>query len=603
MPAPIEDYALIGDCRTAALVSRDGSIDWFCAPRFDSPSLFGALLGDEEHGCWSIRPADAEAAATRSYAGDTFELVTRWTTATGVAEVHDVMPVDHRHAGTVPRTDIVRRVVGLSGRVAFDHRLRLRFDYARALPWVRQVGTAAEPALIALAGPDGVAVRGAALAPDDHIHRGTIEVDAGEAVDVTLTWFPSHHRDAPPRLDVDEALARTHDWWQRWAARIAHRDVHAGRVVRSLLVLRALTNADTGGIVAAPTTSLPEQLGGSRNWDYRFVWLRDASLTLQALLEHGFVGIAHHWRRWLLRAVAGDPAQLQIVYGIAGERDLHERELTSLPGYAGSAPVRIGNGAALQYQADVVGEVLVALAAGRAAGLEESAFSWPLERAMVARMLDQLDRPDNGIWEIRGEPRMFTHSRVMMWAGLDRAVRAVEEHGFDGPVDRWRAARDALRAEIDEQGVDPDGGHFVQHYGTDEVDASLLILPQVGFCAYDDERMLRTVAVMERTLLEGAPGDGLLRRYRTDTGVDGLAGAEHPFLACSFWLVGQYASTGRRPEAEALMDRLCGLANDVGLLSEEYDLQNDHQVGNMPQAFSHLALVRAADVLADHRPA
>lgn len=595
MPAPIEDYALLSDCRTAALVSREGSVDWLCLPRFDSPSVFGALLGDEEHGCWSIRPADAEAVASRSYAGDTFELVTRWETSTGVAEVHDVMPVDRDRADAVQRVDVVRRVVGVSGRVVFDHGLRLRFDYARAVPWVRQVGAPDEPVLVAIAGPDAIAVRGTALRPEDHAHRGAIEVGAGESVDVSLTWFPSHHRHPPDALDVAVEVAATNDWWTAWAEKIVRDGPHAEHVVRSLLVLRALTHTDTGGIVAAPTTSLPEQFGGPRNWDYRFVWLRDAALTLQALLAHGLVGIAHHWRRWLLRAVAGDPAQLQIVYGLSGERDLHERELRSLPGYEGSAPVRIGNGAALQYQADVIGEVLVALAAGRAAGIEESEFSWPLERAMLAQMIERLDRPDNGIWEIRGEPRMFTHSRVMMWAGFDRAIRAVEEHGLDGPVDRWRALREQLRAEIDEHGVDVAGGHFVQSYGSTEVDASLLILPQVGFCAYDDDRMLSTVAELERVLLR----DGLLHRYRAETGVDGLPGGENPFLACSFWLVGQYARTGRGAEADELMNRLCGLSSDVGLLSEEYDVDRARQAGNMPQAFSHLALVRAADALAE----
>ncbi len=593
MPAPIEDYALLSDCRTSALVSRAGSIDWLCVPRFDSPSVFGALLGDEEHGCWSIRPVDPGAIATRRYRGDTFELVTRWETSTGVAEVHDVMPIDRRHRDEGRRVDIVRRVVGITGTVEFAQRLTIRFDYARALPWVRQVGTARAPALVAMAGPDAVVVRGAALRASGHAHHGTITVSPGEHLDVTLTWFASH-RAAPAPLDVDEAREHTRAWWQEWADRIDHRGEHHPLVVRSLLVLRALTDLDTGGIVAAATTSLPEQLGGARNWDYRFVWLRDASLTLQALLAHGFVAAARHWRAWLLRAVAGDPADVQIVYGLGGERELPERELESLPGYLGSAPVRVGNGAVAQYQADVVGEVLVALAAARAAGLAESRASWPLERALLEHAEQQLDRPDNGIWEIRGATQLFTHSRVMMWAGFDRAIRAAQTLGLAGPVDRWQAARDRLRAEIDDRGYDRARGHFVQHYGTTEVDASLLILAQVGFCAYDDPRMVGTVAELERTLLH----DGLLLRYRTESGVDGLAGAEHPFLACSFWLVEQYACTGRTAEARALMDRLCGLANDVGMLSEEYDVEGQCHAGNTPQAFSHLALVRAADALA-----
>lgn len=587
---PIEDYALLSDCRTAALVSREGSIDWLCVPRFDSPSVFGALLGGPDQGRWSLRPADAQATATRHYDGDTFLLVTRWETASGVAEVHDAMPVDLQRRDVTRRIDVLRRIVGVSGEVVFDHELRVRFDYARALPWMRQTGTRSAPELTAIAGPDALVVRGAPLRADDHSHRGEVTVRAGDQVDISLTWHPSH-RHAPEPLDAEAARIESRDWWRDWAARIDHTGPFEASVVRSLLVLRALSHRDTGGIVAAPTTSLPEQFGGARNWDYRYVWLRDAALTLQALLEHGFVGVAHHWREWLLRAIAGDAADMQIMYGIAGERELPERELSSLPGYDGAAPVRIGNGASAQYQADVVGEVMLALAAARDAGLEESHFSWPMERSLLRNTGENLDRPDNGIWEIRGEPRHFTHSRVMMWAAFDRGIRAVEEHGLSGPVDQWRQRRDTLRAEIDAHGVAE--GRFVQHEATTEVDASLLLIPQVGYCAPDDPRMLATVAEIERTLLH----DGLVRRYRTGTGVDGLAGGEHPFLACSFWLVQQYAATGRRDEATALMERLCGLANDLGLLSEEYDVEHGRHVGNTPQAFSHLALVRAADAL------
>ncbi|WP_029145320.1 glycoside hydrolase family 15 protein [Microbacterium luticocti] len=597
MPVPIEDYALLSNCRTAALVSRDGSIDWLCLPRLDSASVFGALLGDERHGCWGLRPADPDARATRRYDGDTFVLITRWQTADGVAEVHDVMPVDPRRHVNADRIDVVRRVIGVHGLVEFDQTLRMRFDYARAMPWVRQTGTPDEPELVAMAGPDAVTVRGGLLRAADHVHRGKVAVEAGQSVDLALTWFPSH-LDVPDRLDVDAAFEQTRRWWQRWADRISHDGAHRDEVVRSLLILRALTDHETGGIAAAATTSLPEDFGGVRNWDYRYVWLRDAALTLEALLDHGFVALAGHWREWLLRAVAGDPADLQIMYGLAGERDLPERELTSLPGYQGSAPVRIGNGAALQYQADVFGEVLVTLCAAREAGLDESDYSWSLQRGLVDAAAQQLDRPDNGLWEIRGEPQMFTHSRVMMWATFDRAVRAVDVHGLDGPAPHWRELRDRVRAEIDEHGVR--GGHFTQHYGTDEVDASLLLLPQVGFCAPDDERMLATVAAIERDLMQ----DGMLRRYRTSSGVDGLPGQEYPFLACSFWLVEQYAATGRIDEARVLMDRLCALANEVGMLSEEYDVAHSRQAGNTPQAFSHLALVRAADALARarHKP-
>ncbi|MDR2999404.1 MAG: glycoside hydrolase family 15 protein [Microbacterium sp.] len=588
MSVPIEEYALLSDCRTAALVSREGSIDWFCPPRLDAASVFGALLGDAEHGCWSLRPTDPDAAATRHYDGDTFTLVTRWETDEGVAEVRDWMPV----AGDRPdRTDIVREIAGVTGRVEFAQELRMRFDYARALPWVHQSGTTGAPELTAVAGPDAVVMRGAALHPHGHMHTGTVSVASGEHVELTLTWYPSS-QPAPDGLDLPVADLRTRDWWQEWADGIAPDGPDDAAVRRSLLILRALTNRDTGGIAAAATTSLPEDFGGERNWDYRYVWLRDAALTLEALLEHGLTEAAWHWRDWLVRAVAGDPADAQIMYGLAGERDLAERTVPSLPGYEASAPVRVGNGASGQYQADVVGEVMVTLSAARRAGLAESHRSWAVERALLKHAETQLDRPDNGLWEIRGEPRMFTHSRVMMWAAFDRGIRAVEDFGLPGHEDRWSAARDRLREEIDAHGVR--GGAFVQHSDTDEVDASLLLIPQVGYCAADDPRMLATVDRIEKTLMH----DGLLLRYRTTSGVDGLSGAEHPFLACSFWLVEQYAATGRLAEARALMDRLCSFRNDVGMLSEEYDPVGVRQVGNTPQAFSHLALVRAADALA-----
>lgn len=590
MPAPIEDYALLSDCRTGALVSREGSIDWLCLPRFDAPSLFGALLGEPSNGRWSLRPTDAAATPHRHYVSDTFILVTRWETSNGIAEVHEFMPLHPT------RSDVVRRVVGVSGQVEFGTELRLHFDYSRRLPWVRQVGTLDAPALRATAGPEAVIVRGVQLIAADHAHRGTVSVAAGEIRDLTLSWFPSHEHPPKP-LDVEDALAATRSWWQGWASGIEHDGPYRDEVVRSLLVLRALTNKDTGGIVAAATTSLPEEFGGSRNWDYRFVWLRDAALTLEALVAHGFLAEAHHWRRWLLRAVAGEPSEVQIMYGIAGERDLLERELTSLPGYDGAAPVRIGNGAVDQYQGDVIGEVLVALESARIAGLEEGDFSWPLQRALIEQVIASIDRPDNGIWEIRGEPQWFTHSRVMMWAALDRGIRAVREHGLAGDAARWEKIRERLRSEIDERGVDAEHGYFTQHYGSTEVDASLLVLPQVGYCAPDDPRMLRTVAQMEHTLLR----DGFLLRYRTESGVDGLDGGEHPFIACSFWLVEQYAATGRIDEARDLMARLIAMANDLGLLSEEYDVVHSRQAGNTPQALSHLTLIRAADALAGHR--
>ncbi|MEH3089828.1 MAG: glycoside hydrolase family 15 protein [Microbacterium arborescens] len=598
MPAPIENYALLSNCRSAALVSDAGDIDWLCLPRYDSASIFGALLGDRSHGSWSLRPRDAAATATRRYDGDTFVLVTRWECADGVAEVHEFLPV----ADGVEA--VVRRVVGISGAVPFVSEVRLRFDYARAVPWVRQLEPhPADPAsgddiargvLLAIAGPDAVTIRGPRLNAADTMHRAEWTAVAGRTVDSVLRWEPSYG-EVPAPLDVDAAERETRAWWTGWARRIDRDGRWGDRVLRSMLVLRALTHAETGGIVAAATTSLPEQFGGSRNWDYRYVWLRDAALTLEAYTAHGYLEAARRWRDWLLRAVAGDPGDVQIMYGIAGERDLPERELASLPGYRGAAPVRIGNGAVDQYQADVIGEVMVSLEAARLAGLEETAFSWSLQRALIDQVVAWIDRPDNGIWEMRGQPRMFTHSRAMVWAALDRGVRAVEDGGFDGDVETWRTLRDRVRAEIDARGVAA-AGHFTQHDGTDEVDAALLLLPAVGFCAADDPRMLATVDRIERTLLR----DGLVLRYRTEAGTDGLAGDENPFLACSFWLVQQYAATGRDADATGLMDRLCALSNDVGLLSEEYDTDGRRHAGNTPQALSHLALVGAADALAGH---
>ncbi|HET8926866.1 MAG TPA: glycoside hydrolase family 15 protein [Microbacterium sp.] len=587
MAAPIEDYAILSDCHTAALVSKGGSIDWLCLPRYDSASVFGALLGDHEQGSWVLRPTDPEATSDRRYDGDGFVLITRWTVGDCVAEVVDAMPYGDR------RADLLRRVRGVRGTVEFTQELRIRPDYARAMPWMRQTGTAEHPEIIAVAGPDAMVLRGARLHAKDRSHRGTVTVGPGETVDLTMTWFPSH-REVPTPVKVDDALASTDKWWRAWAERIAYQGPYQDAVVRSLQVLRALTHEDTGGIVAAATTSLPEEFGGERNWDYRYVWLRDASLTLEAFLAHGFTEEAEAWRGWLLRAIAGDVDDVQIMYGIAGERDLRERELTSLPGYGGARPVRIGNAAVDQYQADVIGEVMVALETARLRGLAETDFSWPMQRALLDYLERRIDDTDNGIWEVRGEPRMFTHSRVMIWVAFDRGARAVRQHGLDGPVERWEQLRDAMRAEIDAQGVDEDDGYFTQSYGSREVDAALLLLPQVGYCAADDPRMLRTVAEMERTLLR----DGLLHRYRTSVTDDGLAGGEHPFLACSFWLVEQYADSGRVADATRLMDRLVGLANDVGLLSEEYDVEQRRHAGNTPQALSHLALVGAADALA-----
>lgn len=602
MPRPIEDYAVIGDCRTAALVGVDGSIDWFCAPRFDAASVFGALLGDAEQGRWSLRPADAAATSARSYATDTFTLVTRWVTEDGEVEVTDLMPrmertdADGARGGPVRRSDVIRRVRGVRGHVTMRQELRVRFDYAASLPWMRQVGTADAPVLLAVAGPDALVVRGPQLTPHDHRHLGDFTVSAGQTVDVQLTWFPAH-LSAPPPLDVEAAIAATATWWRSWVRSCAEPGAYDEVVRRSLLVLRLLSHEETGGIVAAATTSLPEDFGGARNWDYRYVWLRDAALTLEALMHHGFTREAEAWRGWLLRAIAGDPADVQIMYGLAGERRLPEWVVPTLPGYGGSAPVRVGNAASDQYQADIFGEVMIALDAARHAGDDDDGFSWSLQVALLGEAERHLDRPDSGIWEVRGDARHFTHSRALLWAAFDRAICAVEYDGHSGPVDRWRAIRAGLGERIERGGFDASIGAYVQYEGTTEVDAALLQLAQIGYVAYDDPRMLGTVARIEQTLLR----DGLLRRYRTESEVDGVPGDENAFLACSFWLVEQYAHTGRLDDAIALMDRVLAYRTDLDLLAEQVDPRTGRQAGNTPQALSHLALVRAADAIAHAR--
>jgi GH15 family glucan-1,4-alpha-glucosidase len=589
MAQRIEDYALLSDCHTAALVGKDGSIDWLCLPRYDSDSAFAALLGTNQHGRWLLAPAGEATLTNREYLGHTFILWSTWTTPTGEVEITEFMSQGNR------RADVIRRIRGIRGTVTMAQEVSIRFGYATATPWIRQVRDEDDPRLIAVAGPDSIVLRGPRMAPSDMLHRGEFDVAAGETVDISLTWYPSH-RQAPPPVSIDEELEQTTVWWETWASTISYDGPHYDQVLRSLLVLRALTHEDTGGIVAAATTSLPEEFGGTRNWDYRYVWLRDASLTLEVLLDHGFDVEAMNWRGWLLRAIAGDPNDVQIMYGLSGERYLPERVVPQLPGYEGSSPVRVGNGAVDQYQADVIGETMVALQRAREAGVTETEYSWSLQRALLKFIQRNWRRKDQGIWEIRGVPQHFTHSRVMLWAALDRGIQAIDKHGLVGPREAWAELRERLRAEIDEKGVHPEHGGFVQHYGSLETDASLLVLPQVGYCRHDDPRMLATVAHMEESLVR----DGLLLRYNTEQGVDGLPPGEHPFLACSFWLVEQYAHSGRLEDAHALMDRLVSFASELGLLSEEYDVATGRQVGNMPQALSHLALVRAADALAAH---
>jgi GH15 family glucan-1,4-alpha-glucosidase len=463
---------------------------------------------------------------------------------------------------------------------------------------VRRVPVDGGNQIIAVAGPDAVVRSGPPMQAGDRRHESTFTVEAGQKIELHLTWFPSH-QDVPAPVDVEAAYEHTAGWWNSWAERCRPMGVYHSHVVRSMLVLRALTHEATGGIVAAATTSLPENFGGQRNWDYRYVWLRDAALTLEVLLAHGYEDEAEAWRGWLLRAVAGDPEDVQIMYGLAGERYLPERHLDTLPGYRGASPVRVGNAAVGQFQSDVIGEVMVALHDARERGIEETEFSWPLQRALVGFLEDHWRRPDQGLWEMRGPARAFTHSRVMVWAAFDRAVRAVTEFGLDGPVEHWRQLRDEVRHDIETHGYDAERNTFVQHAGGPDLDAALLVLPQVGFCAPGDPRMLGTVEAIERELLR----DGLVLRYLTHESVDGLPPGEHPFLACSFWLVEQYAASGRLDDAVALMDRLVGFANDVGLLSEEYDVEGRRQAGNTPQAFSHLTLVRAADAIARARQA
>ena len=598
MAAAIEDYALIGDMCTGALVGRDGSIDWLCLPRFDSPALFAAILGTPGHGRWLLAPTAPDATATRRYVEGTAVLETEWTTTDGRVRVVDLMPVGDG------RADVVRRVEGVEGTVGMRMEWIVRPGYGAIVPWVTRPTA---DSVQAVAGPDRFVLRGPRLPQAEGSHHvGSFDVERGQVLTYVLTWSPSYE-DPPMPLDVDHRLQHTIDESRGWLGRgCQYRGPHRALVERSLLTLRQLTHRATGGIVAAPTTSLPENLGGERNWDYRYCWLRDAALTLVALHRAGFGEEGLLWRDWLLRAVAGDPQAIQIMYAVDGGRDLWERELDHLPGYADSRPVRIGNAASGQHQADVLGEVMVAVDMIRTSALDgvgpeqrspEAATAWPLLRTMLRGLEDTWSDPDHGIWEIRGPQQHFTHSRVLSWAAFDRGVRAVEQHGLEGPVERWRELRDQIREEVLSRGVDPQRGCFVQHYATTEVDASLLMLPTLGFVAGDDPVMLRTIEAIEQDLTI----EGLVLRYRTGSGVDGLKGDEHTFVACSFWLVSAYVAAGRRDDARRLFERLASLSNDLGLYAEELDPRTGAHLGNFPQALSHLALVDAAlDLAAGH---
>jgi GH15 family glucan-1,4-alpha-glucosidase len=592
--ARIEDYALLGDLQTAALVDRNGSIDWLCIPRFDSGACFAALLGSPDQGRWLVAPAEGTWTTARRYLHDTLVLETTWESADGCVRVIDFMPP----RGTAP--DIVRIVEGVRGRVPVRSELVIRFDYGRIVPWVRQ-RTHEDHTRVALAGPDALCFRTPAPTRGEDMRTiSEFHVDEGERVPFVLTWFPSHE-DPPTPIDPEQALADTESFWREWseACPLELPEDWAPMVRRSLIVLKALTYDPTGGIVAAPTTSLPEWIGSVRNWDYRYCWLRDATLTLLALLHCNHADEAGHWRRWLLRAIAGDPADVQIMYGVAGERRLTEFELPWLAGYEGSAPVRVGNAASAQLQLDVYGEVLDCLYQARTHGLPVDQQAWRIQLALLDHLEDAWREPDEGIWEIRGARRHFVHSKAMAWVAFDRAVRTVEDDGLNGPVDRWRAVRDEIHAEVCEHGFDSDLGSFVQSYGSQELDASLLLLPLVGFLPASDERIRGTVEAIERELLQ----DGFVLRYRThEEGVDGLPPGEGVFLPCSFWLADCYALLGRHDEAQALFERLASLANDLGLLSEEYDPQSRRLLGNFPQAFTHLALVNTAFNVAPHLP-
>jgi GH15 family glucan-1,4-alpha-glucosidase len=590
----IEDYALIGDLQTGALVCDNGSIDWLCLPRFDSAACFAALLGGPDNGYWQLAPSNHTTSTRRRYLDGSLILETIWETASGTVKVIDFMP--QRDV----RPDLVRIVEGVSGRVQMHGRMRLRFDYGCVVPWVRRV----DGTRVAIAGPDSVWFRSE---PEVHTYgeefttHSEFTVGKGDKVAFVMSWHPSHEP-RPKLINPYKALEQTRKGWAKWAARCTYDGPWQEEVVRSLITLKALTYAPTGGIVAAATTSLPEEIGGVRNWDYRFCWLRDSTLTLSALLASGYLREAAEWRDWLLRAVAGDPADLQIMYGLGGERRLPEWEVPWLAGYEGSSPVRVGNAAVDQFQLDVYGEVMDSLYVGRVAGMPLKKHAWNFQRSLMDFLESAWREPDEGLWEIRGPRRHFVHSKVMAWVAADRAVRTIEAAGeLRGDVNKWRALRDEVHREVCEKGYDADRNTFTQSYGSAELDAATLLIPQVGFLPASDPRVVGTVDAVRRELEHG----GFLRRYSTglpaDEAVDGLPGGEGAFLACSFWLADALAAIGRHDEAVEVFERLLALRNDVGLLAEEWDPVAGRQLGNFPQAFSHVGLVNTALRLARSR--
>ena len=585
LPLPIEDYALIGNGKTAALVAKDGAIDWLCLPRFDGAACFAALLGTADHGSWSIAPQGAPSQVRRAYRGDTLVLETVFTTPDGEVALIDLMPFGPSGS------HLIRRVEGRRGQVLMGLRLKLRFGFGSASPWVTTGMD--EHSIAAIAGPDLVTLRGpVALIIGDAAVAASFTVQAGQTMTFVMSHGPSH-LPPPAAIDADAALAATEKSWNAWSAKCRYDGPRKDAVLRSLIVLKALIYEPTGGIVAAPTTSLPEQLGGSRNWDYRFCWLRDATLTLMALMGGGYYQEAQAWRDWLHRSIAGSADDLQIMYGVAGERHLLEWEVDWLPGYQGAKPVRVGNAASEQLQLDIYGEVMDALHQARASRLGVPPSAWDVQVSMIEHLETLWQQPDDGIWEVRGGRKHFVHSKIMAWVAFDRVVQDMERYKLPGPLDRWRKIRDDIHAEVCEHGFNAAKKSFTQSYGATDLDASLLLIPIVGFLPPDDARVQATVAAIERELVVG----GFVLRYRTESGADGLSPGEGAFLPCSFWLAETYALQGRQADANRLFDKLLSLTNDVGLLSEEFDLNTSRLVGNFPQAFSHLGLVNTALVL------
>jgi GH15 family glucan-1,4-alpha-glucosidase len=591
VPSPIEDYALVGDCQTAALVSRLGSVDWMCVPRFDSAPCFAALLGGPEHGRWLMAPAVPASRVVRAYRPGTLVLDTTFEVEGSAVTVTDCMPFREtaRH--------FVRLVHGVRGRVAMCTELVVRFDYGSIVPWVRKTGACG---IRAIAGPDSLRVQSdVPLRGENLTTVAKFDVAEGQTLAFVLTWHPSHMTE-PDDVDALALVRETENTWRTWSARSTYSGEWSDLVTRSLITLKALTHSSTGGIIAAPTTSLPEAIGGVRNWDYRYCWVRDATFTLLALAHNGFIEEALAWREWLMRAVAGDPSKLQIMYAVDGARRLAEHEIPWLPGYMESRPVRIGNQAYMQHQLDVYGEVMDALYQARRLGLASEPYAWSVRRVMLEFLETCWDAPDNGIWEMRGPLRQFTHSKVMAWVAFDRAVRRLESHPTDGAgelLERWRALRDRLHDEVCRHGFDPTVGSFVQYYGSTRLDASLLMIPLVGFLPADDPRVRGTALAIERHLMQ----DGFVRRYENSADLDALPAGEGVFLPCSFWLADAWTLMGREDDARALFERLVGLCNDVGLISEEYDPASGHLLGNFPQAFTHVSLVNTARNIADHR--